>query len=84
MEILKSKVKMSMFGGSGLPSGIHGDVLNADPSEPAEVERLVEEIKGRAKNSIKYGNFPEGFFQSNKRLIFPEDAKIPFQSIIFS
>ena len=49
MEILKSKVKMSMFGGSGLPSGIHGDVLNANPSEPAEVERLVEEIKGRAK-----------------------------------
>ena len=75
MEILKSKVKMSMFGGSGLPSGIHGDVLNANPSEPAEVERLVEEIKGRAKNSIKYGNFPEAIQLYTKAIeLMPTNA----------
>lgn len=47
-----------MFG-SGLPGGIHNDVLNANPTEQAEKEKLVDEIKSRAKNSIKYGNFPE-------------------------
>jgi hypothetical protein len=29
--------------------GLHSDVLNAEPSTPEECERLVEEIKSRAK-----------------------------------
>merc|ERR1719421_447726 len=65
----------SMFCNSGLPGGIHGDVLNANPTEVDEVERLVEEIKGRAKNSIKYGNFPEAIQLYSKAIeLLPTNA----------
>ena len=66
---------MAMFSNSGLPGGIHGDVLNASPTEPDEVARLVEEIKGRAKNSIKYGNFPESIQLYTKAIeLLPTNA----------
>lgn len=29
--------------------GLHSDVLNAEPNTPEDCERLVEEIKNRAK-----------------------------------
>jgi hypothetical protein len=49
-----------MFDGSGLPSGFHSDVLNAEqPADAAGVERLTTEIKGRAAASLKSGNYPE-------------------------
>ena len=65
----------SMFSNSGLPGSIHGDVLNANPTEADEVERLVEEIKGRAKNSIKYGNFPEAIQLYSKAIeLLPANA----------
>lgn len=49
-----------MFDGSGLPSGFHSDVLNAEqPADAAGVERLTTEIKGRAASSLKSGNYPE-------------------------
>lgn len=64
-----------MFNNSGLPGGIHGDVLNATPTEPDDVARLVEEIKGRAKNSIKYGNFPEAIQLYSKAIeLLPSNA----------
>lgn len=39
--------------------GLHSDVLSAEPSTPDECERLVDEIKNRAKAMIKTGNYPQ-------------------------
>lgn len=44
---------------SGLPGGIHSDVLNASPATAEESQRLVEELKRRAKLAITSKRFPE-------------------------
>ena len=44
---------------SGLPGGVHSDVLTAKPSTTDERTRLVEELKRRAKLAIVSKRFPE-------------------------
>lgn len=39
--------------------GMHSDVLSANPEDEAGQERLVEELKGRAKVSVGGKNWPE-------------------------
>ena len=54
---------------------IHSDVLTASPNDPQEKVKLVEELKLRAKNSIKYGNLPEAIQLYGKGIeIQPENA----------
>lgn len=61
------------FGGCGI--SVHSDVLGASPVEQKEKEQLVEEIKSRAKNSIKYGNFPEAIQLYSKAIeILPDNS----------
>ena len=64
---------MSSFGG-GL-GAIHSDVLNANPTEQGAKDRLVDEIKNRAKGSLVSRNYPEAIKLYSKAIeIRPEDA----------
>jgi len=47
-----------MFSGDSLPGGYNNDVLNAQPSTAESREKLVEELKERAKGSIGSRNYP--------------------------
>ena len=50
-------------------------MLGATPTDEAEISRLVDEIKSRAKNSIKYGNFPEAITLYTKAIeLLPSNA----------
>eukprot|EP00978_Attheya_sp_CCMP212_P039951 scaffold212897_cov37-Attheya_sp.AAC.1 len=49
-----------MMGGAGTAMmGPHADVLGASPSSPEEAERLVHELKERAKGAMKAKAFPD-------------------------
>eukprot|EP00550_Attheya_septentrionalis_P003252 CAMPEP_0198288364 /NCGR_PEP_ID=MMETSP1449-20131203/6880_1 /TAXON_ID=420275 /ORGANISM="Attheya septentrionalis, Strain CCMP2084" /LENGTH=440 /DNA_ID=CAMNT_0043986481 /DNA_START=59 /DNA_END=1381 /DNA_ORIENTATION=+ len=49
-----------MMGGGGTAMmGPHADVLGASPSSPEEAERLVHELKERAKGAMKAKAFPD-------------------------
>jgi hypothetical protein len=64
---------MSGFG-SGL-GGVHSDVLNANPTEQSAKDRLVDEIKNRAKGSLTTKNYPEAIKLYSKAIeIRPNDA----------
>lgn len=45
-----------MFGGS--VGGLHSDIMNAEPESKDSATRLINEIKDRAKSSIKFKDYP--------------------------
>jgi tetratricopeptide (TPR) repeat protein len=47
-----------MFGG-GFPGSMNDDVLNAQPVNNEQREKLIEEIKNRAKSCVSSRNYPE-------------------------
>ena len=60
MSYIHTYIHMSsLVGGSSYLGNIHSDVLSATPSSDEDKNRLVEELKSRAKSSIKARNFPE-------------------------
>lgn len=64
---------MSNFG-NGI-AGPHSDVLNATPTEESAKDRLVEELKTRAKGSLSTKNYPEAIQLYSKAIeIRPDDA----------
>lgn len=64
---------MSNFG-NGI-AGPHSDVLNATPTEEAAKDRLVTELKNRAKGSLTTKNYPEAIQLYSKAIeIRPDDA----------
>jgi tetratricopeptide (TPR) repeat protein len=64
---------MSQFG-SGI-GGLHSDVLNANPSDQATKDRLIDEIKTRAKGSLSTKNYPEAVALYSKAIeLRPDDA----------
>ena len=63
-----------MFGGAAL-GGFHSDVLNATPEDEEATLRLVEELKNRAKNSLKSKNYPEAIELYSKGIeVSPSNA----------
>lgn len=53
----------------------HGDVLSASPADQESKDRLVEEIKTRAKGSLASKNYPEAVTLYSKAIeIRPDDA----------
>jgi tetratricopeptide (TPR) repeat protein len=68
-----------MFGNNdNIPgNSYHNDVLLAEPSENSDKLRLVDELKNRAKGSIKQQNYPEAIQLYKKALsVIPtEDTK---------
>lgn len=64
---------MSSFG-KGI-GGIHSDVLKANPTDQDAKDRLVEELKNRAKGSLTTKNYPEAIALYSKAIeLRPEDA----------
>lgn len=67
-----------MFGNNdGIPgNSYHNDVLLAEPSDNSDKLRLVEELKNRAKGSIKQQNYPEAIQLYKKALsVIPTEDK---------
>jgi tetratricopeptide (TPR) repeat protein len=64
---------MSNFG-NGIGS-LHSDVLHANPTDQATKDRLVEEIKSRAKGSLTTKSYPEAVALYSKAIeLRPDDA----------
>jgi tetratricopeptide (TPR) repeat protein len=64
---------MSQFG-NGL-GGLHSDVLNANPTDQASKDRLIDEIKNRAKGSLTTKSYPEAVALYSKAIeLRPDDA----------
>jgi len=65
-----------MFGGSDLPSGVHGDVMGANPKTDDDKRRLVDEIKNRAKSILgSTRNYQEASGLYTKGIeVLPNDA----------
>jgi len=64
---------MSQFG-NGI-GNVHNDVLQANPTDDASKERLIEEIKNRAKGSLASKNYPEAVALYSKAIeLRPNDA----------
>jgi hypothetical protein len=64
---------MSSFG-NGI-GGLHSDVLNANPTDQATKDRLVDEIKSRAKSSLTTKSYPEAVALYSKAIeLRPDDA----------
>jgi tetratricopeptide (TPR) repeat protein len=64
---------MSNFGNA--IGGPHSDVLNANPTDQAAKDRLVDEIKTRAKGSLTTKNYPEAVALYSKAIeLRPDDA----------
>lgn len=67
----------SLFGNQCL--NVHSDVLSATPSSEEEKQRLVEELKSRAKNSLKVRNYPEAIALYSKGI-----ELLPGNAILFA
>lgn len=67
-----------MFGGSGLPSGVHGDIMSASPESDADKQRLVDEIRSRAKSILgSTRNYKEAMELYSKGIqVLPKDATL--------
>jgi hypothetical protein len=65
-----------MFGGSDLPSGVHGDVMGANPTTDEDKQRLIDEIKNRAKSILgSTRNYQEASALYSKGIeVLPNDA----------
>lgn len=62
-----------MFNG-GL-GGFHSDVLSAEPADDESRDRLIDEIKSRAKGSLTTKNYPEAIQLYSKGIeLRPTDA----------
>ena len=68
---------------SSLPyQSIHNDVLSATPSSKEDVVKLIEEIKTRAKNSIKCKNYPESIQLYTKAIEVSASDDVSGKSIL--
>jgi tetratricopeptide (TPR) repeat protein len=63
--------------GGGI-GGYHSDVLNASPEDEDGKQRLVEELKSRAKGSLKNKNYPEAIELYTKGLELEPNSSVLF------
>lgn len=76
MLLVLRTLLVAMFGGSDLPSGVHGDVMGATPTTDEDKQRLVDEIKNRAKSilgSTRNYKEAEGLYTKGIEVL-PSDA----------